>query len=181
MPPLPSFFNTQTMSKVIDNNEQWKIKVHSHYYVIIANRFYLTILDGVLRLYVYEVEIIDIFVACHNSICGGHFAHHLPAQKALRVGYFWSIMFTNAHIHTSRCNICRYYVKNDLHMTLPLIPSLPLLPFEKWRINYVGLVHAMFSQGMAHIILVVDYLTKWVKTKVVKVTDKKTTTLFIFE
>ena len=34
---------------------------------------------------------------------------------------------------------------------------------------------------MAYIILVVDYLTKWVETKVVNVTDKKTTTLFIFE
>ncbi len=66
-------------------------------------------------------------------------------------------------------------------MILPLIPSLPLLSFEKWRIDYVWPIYLRSSRGMAYIILAMDYMTKWVEVEIVKVADKKTTALFIFE
>lgn len=66
-------------------------------------------------------------------------------------------------------------------MLLPLILSLLLLPFEKWGIDYVGHVHPTSSYQMAYIILVVDYLTKWIEANAEKLANKKTTTLFLFE
>ena len=62
-----------------------------------------------------------------------------------------------------------------------LIPSLSLLLFEKWVIDYVGWIHPSSSRDMAYIILAMDYLTKWMEKKVGKVADKNTTVLFIFE
>jgi hypothetical protein len=90
-------------------------------------------------------------------------------------------MFADAHRHAARCDACQRYAGNDLHMALPLILSLPLLPFEKWGIDNVGPVHLTSSRQMAYIILEVNYLIKWVEAKAVKVANKKTTALFMFE
>ena len=109
------------------------------------------------------MEITDILVACHDSTCGSHFAGNLMAQKAFQSGYFWPIMFKDAMKHVGKCDACQCYARNDLHMALPLNPSLSLLPCEKWGIDYVGPVHPRSSRGMAYIILAVDYLTKRVQ------------------
>ena len=46
-------------------------------------------------------------------------------------------------------------------MEMSLHISLPLIPFEKWRIDYVGEVHSNSSRGMAYIVVAIEYLTKW--------------------
>ena len=51
---------------------------------------------------------------------------------------------------------------------MPLHVSLPLVPFEKWVIDYVGEVHPHSSKGMAYIIVATEYLTKWAEDKAVK-------------
>lgn len=66
-------------------------------------------------------------------------------------------------------------------MVFLLFPTLPLLPYEKWRIDYVGPVHPWSCQGMAYMIIVMDSHTKWEEAKAMKVANNKTTTLFIFE
>jgi hypothetical protein len=83
-------------------------------------------------------EVLSILEACHDSVCGGHFSGRLIAQKTLRSGYFWPTMFVDAHTHTQCCDVCQRYALNDLHMDLPLHPSLPLVPFEKWGIDFIG-------------------------------------------
>ena len=50
-------------------------------------------------------------------------------------------------------------------MEMPLHISLPLVSFEKWRIDYVGEVHPHSSRGMAYIIVATEYLTKWAGPK----------------
>lgn len=63
---------------------EWqKIKIQIRHYVIIANHLYQRELDGVLHYCVYEIEIHDTFVACHNNICGDHFVGRLKTQNAL--------------------------------------------------------------------------------------------------
>ena len=178
---ISEFLSTQKLPDHLDANERRKIRVNSRHYAIIADRLYRRGVDGVLRRCVSEPEASRIVIACHDGTCGGHFSGRLTAQKILRAGYFWPTMFADAHRHATKCDACQRYARNDLHMAFPLIPSLPLLPFEKWGIDYVGPVHPTSSRQMAYIILAVDYLTKWVEAKAVKVANKKTTALFLFE
>lgn len=72
-----------------------------------------------------------ILIACHDSVCRGHFLGRLIAQKAMRVEYYWPIMFQDAHDYVKRCDAYQNYGKNDLHMILILHISLPLVSFEK--------------------------------------------------
>lgn len=66
-------------------------------------------------------------------------------------------------------------------MQLPLHVSLPIVPFEKWGIDYIGEIHPHSSKGMKHIIVATEYLTKWAEAKAVKTNDAKNAATFLFE
>ena len=100
-----------------------------------------------------EVEVPSILVACHDSACGGNLSGQLTGQKILRPGHFWPTLFKDAHDYVKQCDACQMYVRNDLRMEMSLHVSLPLVPFEKWGIDYVGEVHPHSSKWMAYIVV----------------------------
>ena len=53
-------------------------------------------------------------------------------------------------------------------MEMPLHVSLPLVPYEKWGIDYVRKIHPHSSRGMTYIVVATEYLTKWAEAKTVK-------------
>ena len=66
-------------------------------------------------------------------------------------------------------------------MDLPLHPTLPISPLEKWGIDYIGPIAPMSSKRNQYIIIAVEYLTKWAKTKAIKAADAKQTAIFVYE
>jgi hypothetical protein len=90
-------------------------------------------------------------------------------------------MFIDAKSHSKRCDACQCYARNDLHLDLPLNPFLPLVPFEKWGIDYIGPIHPTSSRGMQYIIMATEYLTKWAEAKAIKFADAKQTVIFLYE
>ena len=66
-------------------------------------------------------------------------------------------------------------------MEMPLHVSLPLVLFEKWGIDYVGEVHPHSSKGMAYIVVVTEYLTKWAEAKAVKADTAEHAATFMYE
>ena len=105
---------------------------------MISNRLFRRGADGILRRCVSEAEVSDIITSCHDSACAGHFSGQLTGQKILRAGYFWPTLFKDLHAYVRKCDACQRYAQNDLRMEMPLHLSLPLVPFEKWGIGYVG-------------------------------------------
>ena len=98
----------------------------------------------------------DILTSCHDSACGGHFSRQLICQKIIRAGYFWPTLFKDSHAHVKKCDACQRYARNDLRIEMFLHVSLPLVPFEKWGIDYVGPVHPNSSKGMAYIVVAME-------------------------
>ena len=66
-------------------------------------------------------------------------------------------------------------------MKLPLNPSLPLVPFEKWGIDYIGQISLASSKRNEYIIIAIEYFTKWVEAKVVKKANAKQTSIFLYK
>jgi len=50
---------------------------------------------------------------------------------------------------------------------MPLQPQVTFEPFEKWGMDFVGLINPP-SKKRSYIIVCIDYLTKWAKTKAIK-------------
>jgi hypothetical protein len=90
--------------------------------------------------------------ACHDRAFGGHFSGRLTRQKILWAGYFWPTLFADVKDHAKKCDACQRYAWNDLYMNLPLNPSLPLVPFEKWGIDYIGQISPASSRRNEYII-----------------------------
>jgi hypothetical protein len=90
-------------------------------------------------------------------------------------------MFIDVKFHLKQFDVCQSYARNDLHLNLPLNLSPFLVPFEKWGINYIGTIHLNSSRGMQYIIVVTEYLTKWVEVKVIKSINAKQIVIFFNE
>ena len=65
---------------------------------------------------------------------------------------------------------------------LPLNPQVSLHPFEKWTIDFVGLIQPPRKKtGARYIITVTEYLTKWAEAQPVKDCTGETIEKFLFE
>ena len=178
---IAEFLSTQAFPANLDRNERRKIRVNSTNFAIIANKLYWRGIDGILRRCVDYTEVPDILEACHDSACGGHFSGRLTGQKILRAGYYWPTLFADAEAYAKKCDACQRYAQNDLHMDLPLHPTLPISPLEKWGIDYIGPIAPMSSKRNQYIIIAVEYLTKWAEAKAIKAADAKQTAIFLYE
>jgi IS30 family transposase len=63
---------------------------------------------------------------------------------------------------------------------IPLNPQVSLEPFEKWAIDFVGPFNPP-SQQKVHILVYMDYVTKWVEAKEVVKETEKAVSNFMFE
>ena len=63
----------------------------------------------------------------------------------------------------------------------PLTPIIPISPFEKWGIDFVGLINLVSAQRNRYIILATDYATKWVEARPTRKNDATTAAIFLFE
>jgi hypothetical protein len=136
----------------------------------------------ILRRCVMEAEIPLILVEDHEGIAGGHYAGKATAQKVLRAGLWWPTLHKDAKDYYRACDACQRVGKLFKRDEIPLAPQLTLQAFEKWAIDFVGPVNPPWKRtGERYIIIVIEYLTRWVKARVVKDCSATTVVRFIFD
>ena len=150
---IVEFITTQKLLQNWTKEKRRKVGVNSRHFAVVGHKLFRRGAYGLLRRCVSEVDIPSILEACHDSAYGGHFSGQLTSQKILRAGYFWPTLFKDSHDYAKRCVACQRYARKDLRMETPLHMSLPLVPFEKWEIDYVGEVQPHSSKRMAYIVV----------------------------
>ena len=104
---IVEFLTTHKLPGDWTKEERRKVRVNDRQFVVIGHKLFRRGADGVLRRWVSETEVEDILIACHGSACGGHFSGQLTGQKILKVGYFWPILFRDAHDYVRKCDSCQ--------------------------------------------------------------------------
>ena len=65
---------------------------------------------------------------------------------------------------------------------MPLVLQVTLQPFNKWAVEFLGLINPLGKRtGACYIITAIDYLTCWAEAALVADCTAATTSQFIFE
>ncbi|KAL2608386.1 hypothetical protein R1flu_026959 [Riccia fluitans] len=116
-------------------------------------------IDEVYRRCLEREEFPKVLKALHSKMGGGHFGIQTTAKKILAAGYWWPTVFRDVAAYVKACDPCQRTGRPTASTRWPLMPIVPLAPFKKWGIDFVGPI-ALATQWHQHYILVaIDYFT----------------------
>ncbi|GKV35996.1 hypothetical protein SLEP1_g44183 [Rubroshorea leprosula] len=147
-----------------DKQEEMKLRRKASRYTLVGDilykRSYSLPLLRCLTPYEAEYALREV----HEGVCGNHVGARTLAHKVLRQGYYWLNMQEDAKKFVQRCQKCQFFA----HLTHQAAEELTSLtapwPFAQWGIDLLGpFVKAV--GGATHLVVAVDYFTKWVEAR----------------
>ncbi|GJV14393.1 reverse transcriptase domain-containing protein [Tanacetum coccineum] len=133
--------------------------------------------DQVIRRCVYGQEVVDILTAYHNGPTGGHHGANYIAKKVFNYGFYWPTIYRDAHNMVKSCDSCQRQGKISQKDKMPQNAIQVCEIFDVWGINFMGPFPS--SRGNKYILIVVDYLSKWVEAKVLPTNDSRVIVKFL--
>ncbi|GJU06658.1 reverse transcriptase domain-containing protein [Tanacetum coccineum] len=133
--------------------------------------------DQIIRRCVHGLEAVDILTACHNGPTGGHHGANYIAKKVFDSGFYWPTIYRDAHDLVTWCDTCQRQGKISQHDEIPQNAIQVCEIFDVWGIDFMGPFPS--SRGNKYILVAVDYLSKWVKEKVLPTNDDRVVVKFL--
>ncbi|XP_057755893.1 uncharacterized protein LOC130975079 [Arachis stenosperma] len=99
------------------------------------------------------------------------------AKKVLDCRFWWPTLFKDANQFCVSCNQCQKSGNAFQKDEMPRQPMLFCEIFDVWGIDFMGSFSN--SNGYLHILLAVDYVTKWVEAIPTRLDDANTVVSFI--
>ncbi|GJX76690.1 reverse transcriptase domain-containing protein [Tanacetum coccineum] len=127
--------------------------------------------DQVIRWCVHGKEALDILETCHNGTTRGHHGANLTAKKLFDVGFFWPTIYKDAHELVKNCDSCQRQGKISQRDEMPQNSIQVCKIFDIWGIDFMR--PFPYSRGNKYILVVVDYLSKWVEAKALPTNDAR--------
>ena len=119
--------------------------------------------------------------ALHSDPSGGHFAAVTTINQIQSTGYWWPYINQDVKDFIGRCDQCQRTRAPSFCNHWPLTAIIPLAPFKKWGIDFIGPIDPMGAQRRRDIILAIDYATKWVEVQATVKNDALTAASDLFE
>ena len=133
--------------------------------------------DGLIRRCVAGQEANSIMWHCHSSAYGGHHSGERTAAKILQSGFWWPTLFKDCQDFVKRCDKCQRTGNISKRNEMPITGIIEVEPFDCWGIDFMGPFPSSYS--FVHILVCVDYVTKWVEAIPSVANDAKTVVTFL--
>ena len=131
----------------------------------------------IIRRCVLESEQGKILQECHASPYGEHFARDKKAHKILQSGFYWPTIFEDCFEWVKLCDKCQRMGIISKRHEMPLHGILLVQLLDVWGIDFMGPFPSSF--GNIYILLVVDYVSKWVEATTFLKNDANTVVGFL--
>ncbi|GJY80901.1 reverse transcriptase domain-containing protein [Tanacetum coccineum] len=165
-------FPLETLGKISSGSTPWFADIanfHAGNFIICA--------DQIIRRCVHGQEAIDILKACHEGPTGGHHGANFTAKKVFDAGFFWPTIYRDAHAMIKSCDTCQHQGKISQRNEMPQNAIQVCEIFDVWGIDFMGPFPS--SRGNKYILVVVDYLSKWVEAKALPTNDARVVVKFL--
>nr|GEY45518.1 reverse transcriptase domain-containing protein [Tanacetum cinerariifolium] len=133
--------------------------------------------DQVIRRCVFGEVAKKILTECHQGSIGGHHGPNYMAKKVFDSGFFWPSIYKDAHTLVKSCDACQRQgtisFKNEIPQQMIQVCEI----FDVWGINFMGPFPP--SKSNKYILVVVDYVSKWVEAKALSTNDARVVVKFI--
>jgi transposase InsO family protein len=145
----------------LDKNSQRRIVSESQKYFWDAPYLFKLGNDGVMRRCVPREERLKILRNCHSAEFGGHYSHFRTQAKVWSSRFYWPEMHEDNKIYVASCPECQRIGNISQRNSMPLKYNLQIDLFDVWGIDFMGPFKN--SHGFEHILVMVDYVFKWVE------------------
>ncbi|KAJ9542216.1 hypothetical protein OSB04_028722 [Centaurea solstitialis] len=119
----------------------------------------------------------DILTNCHKGPTGGHFGANLTTRKVLESGFYWPMIFKDAHTLIKSCDACQRAGNITKKDEMPQQSISVSEVFDVWGIDFMGPFPD--SRGNKYILVAVDYVSKWAEAKASPTNDAKVVVDFV--
>ena len=143
------------------------------------NTLYRRGLDSILRRCLTHEEAEFVLNYFHGGVCCGHLSGLSTTQKILRARYFWPSIFKDCVNAVKKCHPCQVFACNMCSHPAPLHLIVTVGPFPKWGLEFMD-CNPVLARGHHHIIVAVNYFTKWVEAMPMIKSNGETAMHFIF-
>nr|GEZ90415.1 reverse transcriptase domain-containing protein [Tanacetum cinerariifolium] len=126
---------------------------------------------------VHGQEAVDILKACHYGPTGRHHGPNYTAKKVFDSGFYSPTIYHDAQDLVKNCDICQRQGKISQRDEMPQNSIQVCEIFDVWGIDFIGLF--LSSRGNKYILVVVDYLSKWVEANVLPTNDARVVCKFL--
>ncbi|XP_056698534.1 uncharacterized protein [Spinacia oleracea] len=110
----------------------------------------------------------------HQGACGSHQGARTIAGKALRSGFYWPTLRSDATDLVKRCGRCQEFANLTRMPANDLTTVQAVLPFDRWGMDILG-PFPVASGQRKFLIVAVDYFTKWIEAEpLAKISDNLT-------
>nr|GEW28657.1 reverse transcriptase domain-containing protein [Tanacetum cinerariifolium] len=133
--------------------------------------------NQIIRRCVAGKEAIDILNACHSGPTGDHYGASYTAKKVFDSGFYCPSIYKDAFELVKRCDSCQRQGKVSQKDEMPQNFIQICEIFDVWGIDFMGPFSS--SKGNKHILVAIDYLSKWVEAKALPTNDARVVVKFL--
>ncbi|GKV38221.1 hypothetical protein SLEP1_g46157 [Rubroshorea leprosula] len=177
--PIISYLQDGTVPA--DKQEEMRLRKKASRYTLVNDvlykRYFSLLLLRCLTPYEAEYALREV----HEGVCESHVGARTLAHKVLRQGYYWPNIYKDAIQFVQRCQKYQFFAHIIHQPTEELTTLVAPWPFAQWGLDLLG-PFMKGVEGVTHLIVGVDYFTKWVEARTLSsLTSKKFTSVYHLE
>ncbi|GJZ11128.1 reverse transcriptase domain-containing protein [Tanacetum coccineum] len=133
--------------------------------------------DNIMRRCVAGSETLKILAHCHSGPTSGHHSANVTTKKVYESGFYWPSVFKDANEYVRRCDACQRPGNISSRNEMPQNNIQVCEVFDVWGLDFMGPFPE--SRGNKYILVVVDYVSKWVEAQALPMNDARVVVKFL--
>ncbi|GKA46223.1 reverse transcriptase domain-containing protein [Tanacetum coccineum] len=133
--------------------------------------------DAMIRRCISGPETQTILDQCHHGPTGGYYGPNITSKKVLDSRFYWPTIIKEAHTLVRLCEECQKTRNISKRDEMPLNNIHVCEVFDIWGIDFMGPFPK--SHKFEYILVVVDYVSKWVEAQALPTNDSRVAITFL--